>query len=91
MMICYNNECNGVQILVKNLNGPHGFTVVQIFQGLFCSKIIMFQGGKYGISCFYAFWCFPWPILATFHIVNVFFSSILIIVPHSVCILYQDS
>ncbi len=23
-------------------------------------------------SCFHAFWCFPWPILAIFHITNVF-------------------
>ncbi len=40
-MICYkhnsyfdddNNECNGVQILLKNVD-PHGFTGVQIIQG----------------------------------------------------------
>ncbi len=27
------------------------------------------------ISCFHAFWCFSWPILAIFHIANVFLSG----------------
>ena len=34
MMICYNNKCIGVQILESIEIGPHGFTVVQIFQGI---------------------------------------------------------
>ncbi len=31
------------------------------------------------ISCFHAFWCFPRPILAIFHIANVFLSGNIII------------
>ncbi len=72
------------------MDGPGNLTKWCINTSCICSwRCNGLELSSRRISCSHAFWCFPRPILAIFHIANVFLSGFPLFFSTEVCIIFH--